>query len=49
MSVFMLSENFMKFLFSYKKDEFEPEKHVKEINFKNGGGKLVRVFAEISK
>ena len=45
----MFSEIFMKFLFGYKKDEFEQKETVKEIYFNNGGGKLVRVFAEIEK
>jgi len=43
----MYSDSFMKFLYNYQKNEFEPEKNVKEINFKKGGGKLIRVTVSI--
>lgn len=49
MSVYMYSDSFMKFLFNYQKDEFEPEETVKEISFKKGGGKLVKVTVEVNK
>jgi hypothetical protein len=42
----MYSKEFMKFLYEYQKDDFEPEKDKKcEIRFKNnGGGKLAKVY-----
>ena len=42
----MFSKEFMKFLYSYQKDEFKPkEAEAKEIRFKNGGnGKLAEVL-----
>lgn len=42
----MYSKEFMRFLFSYQKDEFKPkEPEVREIRFKNGrGGKLAEVL-----
>lgn len=48
MSVFMYSDTFMKFLFDYQKDDFTPEKSVKEIDFKNNGGKLVKVTVDVN-
>lgn len=45
----MYSDSFMKFLYNYQKNEFEPEKTEKEINFKRGGGKLIRVTVEVGK
>jgi len=43
----MYSDTFMKFLFNYQKDEFTPENSIKEIDFKNNGGKLLKVTVEI--
>jgi hypothetical protein len=42
----MYSKEFMKFLYEYQKDDFEPEKPKnREIRFKNrGGGKLAHVY-----
>lgn len=42
----MFSKEFMRFLYSYQKDEFKPkEPEHKEIHFKNDrGGKLAEVF-----
>lgn len=45
----MYSKEFLRFLFSYQKDEFKPkEPEYKEIRFKNsGGGKLAEVFVAV--
>ena len=42
----MFSKEFMKFLYSYQKDEFKPdEPKTREIKFKNDkGGKLAKVY-----
>lgn len=42
----MFSKEFMRFLYSYQKDDFKPkEPERKEIRFKNGrGGKLAEVY-----
>ena len=42
----MFSKEFMKFLYSYQKDDFKPKESKKcEIRFKNrGGGKLAEVL-----
>ena len=48
----MFSKEFMKFLYSYQKDEFKPqEQKSQEIKFKKrGGGKLAEVLLpEITK
>jgi len=45
----MLSENFMRFLMNYQKDEFTPAPTQKEIKFDNKGGKLVKVTVEIKR
>lgn len=41
----MFSKEFMRFLYSYQKDDFKPkEPEHKEIRFKKGGGKLAEVY-----
>ena len=42
----MFSKEFMKFLYSYQKDDFKPKEPIcAEIKFKNkGGGKLAEVL-----
>ena len=42
----MFSKEFMKFLYSYQKDDFKPKEPLKrEIRFKsNGGGKVAEVL-----
>jgi hypothetical protein len=42
----MFSKEFMRFLYSYQKDDFKPKEPVRaEIKFKNkGGGKLAEVL-----
>ena len=45
----MLSEEFMRFLMNYQKDEFTPPPTQKEIKFDKKGGKLVKVVVEVRK
>lgn len=45
----MYSKEFMKFLFSYQKDDFKPKTQKQyEIHFKSGGnGKLAEVYVPV--
>lgn len=47
----MFSERFMRYLMDYQKNDFAPEKKqdIKEIPFKNKGGKVVKVTVEVGK
>ena len=47
----MFSKEFMKYIYNYKKDEFESkETSVKEIHFKNrGSGKLAEILLTVKK
>lgn len=47
----MYSDEFMRFLFNYQKDDFKPEETKKEIRFKDDtrGKRLAEIFLTINK
>lgn len=45
----MFSQEFMRYLINYQKDEFKPEEHKKEIHFHTKGGIPADVKIVISK